>query len=241
MATRYSASDAPIGVVVALPAEARTLGPASPRNTIADLDGHAKVYVCGVGPGNARRATRALLSANVAGLVSWGTAGGLSPAAAAGSCVVPDGVIGPDAAFETDAQWCERIAASARSVPVHRGALYSCGELASATTAKARLHAETGAFAIDAESGAVAEVASRARVPFVCIRAVVDGADMTLPGFAVDGLDDQGFPSAAKMLAALLRRPAELAAVPGLLSSFNSARRTLANIRRDAGPRLLGP
>ena len=240
MTAAYTPSDAPIGIVVALPAEARLLGAPVQRNVIADLQGQAKLYLCGVGSENARRAVQALLSAKVAGLVSWGTAGGLAVEAVAGTCVVPASVISSDAAYETDARWCDRIAASGQVVPL-RGALFSSGELATSPARKASLHAETDAVAIDAESGVVAELASRAQVPFVCIRAVVDGPGMSLPAFTVDGLDEQGFPVVAKMLAALLRHPADLTRLPGLVRCFNSARRALVTIRRAAGPRLLGP
>ena len=241
MTAAYSPSEKPIGIVGALPAEARALGVPAQRNAIADLRDQARVYLCGVGADNARRAVQALLAAEVAGLVSWGTAGGLADSAVAGTCVVPDSVICGDAAYETDARWCERIASGAEALPLHRGALYSSGELATTPAQKTSLHSETHAAAIDTESGVVADLASSAQVPFICIRAVIDGPGMTLPGFAADGLDEQGFPSMAKMLAALARNPADLTRLPGLVRCFNKARGTLATIRRAAGPRLLGP
>ena len=241
MTAAYSPSAKPIGIVVALPAEARPLGVRAQRNAIADLQHQARVYVCGVGPDNARRAVQALLAAEVAGLVSWGTAGGLAVEAVAGTCVVPASVIGSDAAYETDAGWCQRIVAATPAMALHRGALFSSAELATTAAHKASLQADTDAVAIDAESEAVAELASRAQVPFICIRAVVDGAGMALPGFAAHGLDEQGFPATAKMLAELARHPADLRTLPSLARGFGKARRALATIRRAAGPRLLGP
>jgi len=67
-----------IGIVAALPAEARSAAGA----------GGCRVVVSGVGAAAARRACATLIAGGVDALVSWGTAAGLTDALAAGRVVI---------------------------------------------------------------------------------------------------------------------------------------------------------
>lgn len=230
----------PIGVIAALPIEARAFGTRIPRGGTADLGGNIVISVCGVGAGHARRAAERLLARPLAGLVSWGTAGALSARLPPGACLLPTTVLARDAAYETHAGWRERIA-ERLSCEVHDEPLYSGGEIATAIAEKARLHEETGAIAVDVESGAIAELAARAHMPFLCARAVLDTADTALPALVTEGLGRAGYPELQLIVRSLMRGPAQLRSLPRLARQLRAARQTLRRIARDTGPRLLGP
>src|SRR5579871_5227035 len=83
-----------LGVVAALNAEARTLGPAMPRSDGLSLLGDgALLAVSGMGGALAAGAARRLLEAGAAALMSFGLAGGLDPALGAGAVVLPREIV----------------------------------------------------------------------------------------------------------------------------------------------------
>lgn len=233
---------APVGVVVALPVEARAFGTRIPRNGSADLGGNLVMTVCGVGVHNARVATERLLARPLAGLVSWGTAGALAPALTSGACLLPAAVCGPEREYETHARWRSRLAERlAMTLEPHDGALYSAGRVVATPAEKRSLHEQTGAVAVDVESATIAELARHAHMPFVCIRAVLDTAGTALPAVATDALGATGYPEPMRVARSLLRRPQQLRAAWQLAQQLRAARRTLRAVVRDSGPRLLGP
>ncbi|MEQ8698178.1 MAG: phosphorylase, partial [Bauldia litoralis] len=87
---------------------------------------------------------------------------------------------------------------------------------------------------VDMESHAVAEVADRAGVPFVAIRAIGDPASRAIPRAALAGLGPDGRTHALPVLAALMRRPGDFRAIWRLAQDTNKA---LAALRK-IGPRV---
>ena len=240
--TRTTSAPKPIGVIAALPAEARAFGARIPCNSVANLGGNSLLFVCGVGPANASRAVEALARLDVAGIVSWGTAGGLDPRLQAGDCVLPHTVVTSDATFRPDKTWCQRIVEKlGASASLHRGILLSANTIAPTVEQKSSLHEKTGALVVDTESGAIARVAERFSLPYICIRAVIDDARAHLPDFTWRSLDTNGFTNIGRILVHLLKQPREITAVPELFTAYMRARRSLQQVFRDTGPRLAGP
>ena len=105
----------PLGVVAGYRGEARCL-------VGADL----RVLCSGADPAGARAAAQRLADEGVAGLVSFGLAGGLAADLAPGDLLLPQAVVLPDGGrIATDAAWRERLAATleraglrARNAPV---------------------------------------------------------------------------------------------------------------------------
>lgn len=80
---------------------------------------------------------------------------------------------------------------------------------------KRELWQQTGAAAIDLESGAVAEVAGRHGLPFAVLRAVCDPAERDLPPAALLPLRPGGRIPIMSILASVIARPGQ---VPGLIA-----------------------
>ncbi|MBT8143714.1 MAG: hypothetical protein KJO55_03375 [Gammaproteobacteria bacterium] len=232
----------PIGVIAALPAEARTFGARLPCNSVASLGGYSLLFVCGVGPDNARRAVDILASAGVAGLVSWGTAGALDPRLTAGDCVLPQRVQANGESYDADAAWSQRIAERLDShVTLYRGVSCSVDEVVPSAQAKQRLFSQTGALIVDNESAAIAAAARAHGIPWIAVRVVMDDAASTLPDFTWRTLDEQGFTNLGRITWHLVKHPADLVTVPRLLHDYGKARFSLSRVFRDAGPRLMCP
>jgi hopanoid-associated phosphorylase len=219
-----------IGLVTGLRAEARCLG---------GLD--VAVACSGARPARARAEAARLLAEGAVGLVSFGLAGGLSPAAASGDLVLAEAVVLPGGErIATDFAWRMRVAAAIETAgrAPHQAVVAGSDRLLATIAAKRALLATTGALAVDMESHAVAEVAHAAGRPFLVLRAIADPADQALPRAATVALGPDGEVRPLAVARALLERPAEL---PTLLRLGRQSRRALAALRRVvllAGPAL---
>jgi hopanoid-associated phosphorylase len=219
-----------IGVVTGLRAEARCLG---------GLD--VAVACSGARPAWARAEAARLLAEGAVGLVSFGLAGGLSPALGSGDLVLADAVVLPSGErIATDLPWRSRFSAliEATGRAPHQAAVAGSDRLLATIAAKRALFAMTGALSVDMESHAVAEVAHAAGCPFMVLRAIADPADQVLPWAATVALGPSGEVRPLAVARALLERPAEL---PALLRLGRQSRRALAALRRVvllAGPAL---
>jgi adenosylhomocysteine nucleosidase len=234
----------PIGYVVALPPECRTLtaGP-SRRGDILSLDRGHRVAVAGAGAANAAAAAERLVAQGARRLVSWGCAGALSDDLRPGDLVIPWELIYADGtAASLASPWHERLLNQLQPATTIRteAMIESTGVVASAT-AKRRLHAASGAIATDMESGAVARTAENHGVPCLTIRSIVDAASVTLPCAAQAALDRDGGIVLSRLLLQLVRNPAEIVPLLNLGRAFRRAMQTLAAVYLHAGPGLGRP
>src|SRR5581483_5151670 len=140
--------------------------------------------------------------------------------------------------FWVDLDWHARLVAAARGAGLALlavGGILAGDAIAATADAKARLHRDSGAIAIDLESHRVAVAAQRARVPFVILRAVADPAERDLPAAALAPLSRSGRPQALRIAASLARKPGQLAALRQLRRDAQAALAAL-----EQGGRVLG-
>ncbi len=208
-----------LGVVLALPAEGRALmgertwksGGGSVCRVHLPEGGSIIARRGGIGPGKAREAARELLGEGATVLASLGVAGGLQPDLAPGTIVVVDTVIDPDGIpLKVDLQWTmwwsHRLARGGDFF--RRGNLCTVERPVLTAEAKAQLHRQSGALAVDMESAAVAWAAREAGFPFFCLRAVCDPAQRTLPADLLHLVSANGSIRLPELLRRLAHRPA---------------------------------
>jgi adenosylhomocysteine nucleosidase len=223
-----------LGVVAALAAEARALGPAVKRiGDVGCLGDGTLLAVSGMGCAAAGQAAARLIEAGATELMSFGLAGGLDPDLAAGSVVVPTEVISRQGdRCLTSEVWRERLtAAIAGHGPVAGGKLLTSAQVIDRVEDKAAAFRETGAAAVDMESLAVGQVAAAHRVPFVAVRVIVDTAADALPRSVVEA-SRAGQVRIWRLLGGLALAPAELAALMRLAGRYRTANRSLAAAAR---------
>jgi adenosylhomocysteine nucleosidase len=194
-----------IGVVAALPAEARCLAPSAGR----------RIVVSGVGAAAALRACATLLAAGATGLVSWGTAAGLTETVPSGQVVIA----GSEA-------WVSRVMSRLQGIAVRGGIACAPGVLGTGAEKRA-LALATGAVIADMETDAVRQAADAAGVPWLAVRAVADAVDVGVPVSVLQAIDPQGRVSYGRLGAALLGRPGDVAALPRVARGFSAALRSL--------------
>lgn len=240
-----------VGVVCALAAEARLLGPArrrgEPLSTLAD---GTLLAVSGMGAVAAAQGARALIEAGAGALVSWGMAGGLDPALTAGTIFLPREVIPVEGTgVVTTPNWRERLGHALAARPLIPGNVVMQGKLLTSPRAigslseKKALFNTTGALAVDMESLAVAEAAHVHQLPFMAVRVIVDSAGDTLPRAVTAAADKEGHLRMWSLLGALAREPSDLGPLIRLARRYRAASRSLAAVARlgSLAPYAFGP
>ena len=201
--------------------------------------GPGVVVIAGGGDGQRLSAAIEAAAPGARGIISFGVAGGLSPAFSPGDVLIAETIVSPDGArHAADVAWRQALAAklgaAARSAP---GLAFAGVDTALADVAgKAALHRATGAAVVDMESHIVAAIAARHALPVAAIRVVTDAADRALPHAATVGMRADGKVDLAAILLSLGKNPAQL---PGLIRTGLDARRAFAALLRCR--QLLGP
>jgi hopanoid-associated phosphorylase len=224
-----------VGVVCALAAEARHLGPTTRRHeSLTPLADGTLLAVSGMGPAAAARSARALIDAGATALASWGMAGGLDPALAAGTIFLPSEVISPaGVSVATATGWRERLgAAIAAQQPLTHGRLLTSPKAVGSLAEKATLFRQMRAAAVDMESLAIAEAAEARQLPFIAVRVIVDSASDALPQAVTAAADSEGHLQIWRLMGALARTPADLAPLLRLARRYRVANRSLAAVAR---------
>ncbi len=209
-----------LGVLVGLPFEAAILAPYR--------FGNMTVRTAAAEPARARREAAALLGAGAELLVSFGVAGGLDPALLPGDLLLADKIVDAEGrSYAADIGARAELLSVLKDERARGGALLGTAEVVATPDAKARLFAESGAAALDMESLPLAEAAAEAGRPFIAVRAVADPAGRAIPGAALAALGKEGRVDFLRLLAALARRPGDLAGFPALARDSARAKAAL--------------
>lgn len=194
------------------------------------------------GPGplrTARQLDAVLAGAAATGILSFGCAGALDPALAAGTCVVATAVQAGATLVGTDPAWTRALLA--RLPQAHAGLLAGLDAPLATRAAKARLWHDSGALAVDMETHAAALAARRHGLPFAACRVVLDPAWRSLPSCALAAMREDGSTDIAALLRALAGAPGQLVPLGVLALDAWRARRALARLRGCLGPALAPP
>ena len=226
------------GIVCGMASEARALGRWA-------NDPRIGIGISGARPGRAEAEARRLVAEGCRALLSWGVAGGLDPALVPGDLVIPAEVVAEDGRNWPVSQ--ELSAALAAGVPSPlRGEgqgggrhLLGLDRMVLSAAEKAALFERTGAVALDMESHRVALVAAAAGLPFLAVRAIGDPAGRALPALAARALGEDGRPRIGPVVAGLLRRPGDLAALLRVKRDTEAALAELAAVAETLIPAIL--
>ncbi len=230
-----------LGIVAALRDEARLLThqPLVLYQTVS-LGDDVSLQVSGMGHDRARTAGEALIAKGAQALLSWGTAAALDPAILPGTLVLPHEVFSADGChYSVDHAWRDRVLSHlSASMPIHQGPLCASDSVLDSPAAKAGLFAQNGCAAVDMESAALARLASERGLPFLCLRYIVDPADMALPGSLMSSLDDDGQVRPLRLLGQLITHPRDLLALARLAKAFGEAKKSMQRTLDTLGPEL---
>lgn len=161
----------------------------------------------------------------VKGLVSFGTAAGLSPSLHAGSIVIARQVGWHGKKSTADAAW---VSALTKQLPEA-----ICADILGVDTPladaykKSEFYRAIHAVAADMESHHVARIAHHYTLPFAVLRVVLDDAHCTLPPAALVATTAEGHVAYGKLLASLLKQPQQIPDLMRLATSHAKAKQSL--------------
>lgn len=207
--------------------------------------GNRKVIVVtgGIGPRRTQRTLDQFRETPFSALFSIGCAGALVPGLTTGQLV-----LAPDVSmhemneemradetrlqrFPVDLQLlsCTRTAAVKAGVPTADGSLFTSPKILLTPEEKAQRGRETGAIAVEMESGVHAAFAAQRGLPFLVLRVILDGVDMRLPmvtGLTTPNGDVRGFKAAMHVVT----HPHHLPVLLALKRSRAAAAQSLASL-----------
>jgi len=186
--------------------------------------------------GDTRRLRRQLAERKAAGyraVLSFGIAGGLDPRLSAGDVVVATGIVGDGQRWAAHPALADQLAATllAGGIRSKRADIAGVDAPLLTAAAKAAMRLATGAAAVDMESHVASEFAARHGLVFAALRIICDPAARTLPQMVANAVRLDGGVDHLAVLVALLRKPAQLMALPRLANEARTSFRVLGRCR----------
>src|SRR5476651_2192435 len=115
------------------------------------------------------RALSEALARGCSGIISFGTAGGLSPELEPGTLIIASSVSGPFGVLDTDPEWSARLFAAFAGTPLEakavRGTMAGVAAPLTGEQQKSSLYRATGALAVDMESHIAGAIATARGLP----------------------------------------------------------------------------
>ncbi|MGH8762324.1 MAG: phosphorylase [Nitrosospira sp.] len=215
--------------------EARCVTPLRlPFNQMISLGENIAIWLCGMGEEAAREAAEGLSAGGATALMSFGLAGALDASLRPGDLVLPESVYA-DRPLQIDLGWRARLQ---QRLPIHLnvvgGILAASSHVLTSATAKYELAQVTGACAVDMESGAVAEIAAHAGMPFLAVRAISDPVQFSPPSILLGAVRRDGSADLRRLLPLLLRGSVTLGTLLRLAMDSRAACSTLSAVVRYA-------
>jgi adenosylhomocysteine nucleosidase len=218
-----------IGVVAAMAPELSALAGRRVRLRAREhLPGGMIGFVGGMGAENARRAAKQLIEGGATSLVSWGCAAALSPTLRAGTLVLPQSIVAVDGGMlPVDADWHRRTCERALGFNTQIGPLAETAAVLETVAQKRAFASSSGAVVADMESAEIARVANAHHIPFLAIRTISDGANVSVPRVLARAIDENGDVNALAAVASLALRPWSWPTTLRLALGFRAALATL--------------
>ena len=176
-----------------------------PFNQRIRLGQNASIWLCGMGEEAARQAAAGLKAGGAVALMSFGFAGALDSSLRPGDLVLPE-TVHAGYPMSVDLGWRSRLRQMLpASLSVSGGTLVASKQVLSSASAKLQLARVTGARAVDMESGAVAEAAVDAGLPFLAVRVISDAVEFSPPVALLAAIRPDGSADLVRLLPLLLR------------------------------------
>jgi hopanoid-associated phosphorylase len=209
-----------------------------PFNQRISLSRNASIWLCGMGEEAARQAAAGLKAGGAAALMSFGFAGALDSSLRPGDLVLPE-TVHAGYSMPVDLDWRFRLRQMLpASLNVSGGMLVTSKQMLSSASAKLQLARITGARAVDMESGAVAEAAADAKLPFLAVRVISDAVEFSPPPALLAAIRPDGSADLARLLSLLLRGSVTLPTLLRLAAESRAACSTLSAVARHANAEL---
>lgn len=218
-----------VGVITGVRTEADALRPimGHPQSPLIRFSGARPLVAAG--------SVDELLSLDIDGILSFGSAGGLSPNLAPGDLIVGRQVVdGAGKSWNCDLDWTSRLE---EVLEIQGSTVFGSDGLVN-IQAKQRIFDETQAAIVDMESHVVAKKASEKGIPFAILRSVVDPRDFEIPRWIADSVRPNGTISYLPIISGMCIFPWHIGRLASLGGYNKRAMESLGSAVRVLGPSL---
>lgn len=216
-----------VGVITGVRAEADALRP-----VMGDAQSPL-IRFSGARPHIAAGSIDELLSLGVDGILSFGSAGGLSADLEPGNLIVGREVVNKEGkSWACDPEWTAHLE---QTLDLAGCRIYGSDGLVN-IKAKHRIFDETQAAIVDMESHVLAEKVAEKGIPFAVLRSVVDPRDFEIPTWVADSVRPNGTISYLPLISGMCIFPWHIGRLASL-GGYN--KRAMENLR--SAVRVLGP
>lgn len=224
------------GIICALYFEASALATGKPpAQQPVKLNDQTLLIVSGTGRERAKQAAHKLIEENADRLISFGSAGALSPELKPGDLVQAEEVSGAGRKYAVTACLPEpaRQRLARQDIAVRAGSMACADKEVATTDAKQELFRQTGAIAVDMESAGILEAAQHEGLPVSVLRVITDSTEMALPAAILRRIDAYGRINAPGLGLDLVTSPAQIPGAIRLGCASRRARRTMKLLARE--------
>lgn len=206
------------------------------RKLVKNTDNSCFVLTAGLGAPDAVRIVAEAKNSGALGIVSFGVCGGLDPALPPGSIVLPEIILAGGEIF-VDLNWHKSIKKLLEhDFEIATGKILAVDKTVETVEEKAQLHRQSGACAIDMESGILAREAARKNLPFIAVRVIHDPATQAIPAAFADIMKPNGQIDPWKLVKGLMLNWPGFAELRKMSDNDAQARANLEGLTRLALP-----
>ncbi len=187
--------------------------------------------ISGVGSKNAQKAVSYAVTKGVSYIISFGTAGGLSPTLKKGDVVIPEQILkyNEEKALSVDPMWHKQVVALLKEPPFTLSTenLLSIERVILDPVQKKRLYLETGCVSLDMESYFIAQACSEKKMHFLCIRGISDTYSMKIPDWISLCIDSSGRFLPYSFIKELIKHPFHIKEIICISDGFFKVKKSL--------------
>lgn len=222
------------GIVVALATEINSITQKKIKlGGLVQINANTLLAFSGMGVKNAAIASQELINHGSTRLISWGCASALNPSLRPGDLVIPQTIItATQERLTLSTPWLNHVVKMLAKFNPNTGVLVESNVIITTSLAKKALYKQHKAIALDMESGSIAQIARKNKIPMLAIRSIVDSANINLPKAINYSLNEQGDFRLLKLFEFLLTHPAELPELIKLACNFSAAKNKLKSVSR---------
>jgi adenosylhomocysteine nucleosidase len=212
---------------------------AAPFHKIAARHPGVVTLIVGIGRANAEKSVRRFLTGGASVppslVLTCGFAGGLNPELKLGDVVFEIGNRRDEfhespSEFEVRDSWNSSLRGKLLAAGAKPAKIHCADRIATTVAEKKKLRAETGADAVEMESGAIHAVCAEKNIPCVTVRVISDTADEDLPlDFNALAKPDRSI-DFGKLFLAIAKSPGKIGALMALQKKTSFAAERLAAV-----------
>ena len=221
-----------LGILVALPAEAKSLiHKTPPPLQKIEIAAQIFLYITGMGSEGIFQAMDEFHRCGVRHIINWGTAGALESDLRCGDIILPTAISSSTCQYQVADDWHQRISRLLKTTNhvISEQCIYTATQMIGTIEERKQLALKKNAIAVDMESSTIARYARNMDMQLGILKVIADHQDYYLPP-CIKHIDRYGRPHLCDFSLSVLRSPSQVPHVVRLAIAFRNALHVLTQL-----------